>query len=294
MNQIGVVFPQTEIGPDPGAIRAYVTAVEEAGYDHLVAYDHVLGADPAAHPEISGRAYTHHDQFHEPLVLFGYLAGTCSLGLVTGILILPQRQTALVAKQAAEVDLLCRGRLRLGVGIGWNPVEYEALSQSFRTRGRRIEEQIALLRRLWTEPVITNFVGAEHRVTAAGIAPLPVQRPIPVWLGAASDERALRRVGRLGDGWIPLARPGPELDRAIGLVRQAAEGEGRDPSQIGMEGRVDVREGDMDQLVNEAAAWRKAGATHLAVNTMRAGFASVDEHIAALQTVASLLSEAAL
>lgn len=286
MNHVGVVFPQTEIGADPGAIRAYVEAVEAAGYDHVVAYDHVLGADPAAHPEISGRAYTHRDQFHEPLVLFGYLSGICSLGLMTGILILPQRQTALVAKQAAEVDILSGGRLRLGVGIGWNPVEYEALGQSFRTRGRRMDEQVALLRRLWTEPVIDSHVDDHHRVTAAGIAPLPLQRPIPVWLGAASDERALRRVGRLGDGWIPLARPGPDLDRAIEVVRGAAAASGRGPSQIGMEGRLEIGRGDAEQLAGEAVTWHKAGATHLAVNTMRAGFTSVDEHIAALQAVA--------
>jgi probable F420-dependent oxidoreductase len=291
MNRVGVVFPQTEIGPDPGAIRAYAEAVEAAGYDHVLAYDHVLGADPAAHPEISGRAYTHRDQFHEPLVLFGYLAGICSLGLMTGILILPQRQTALVAKQAAEVDLLSAGRLRLGVGIGWNPVEYEALSQSFRTRGRRIEEQVALLRRLWTEPVVDRFAGEHHRVTAAGIAPLPVQRPIPVWLGAASDERALRRAGRIGDGWIPLARPGSELDRAVALVRQGAEEAGRDPSLVGMEGRVDIGRGDPDGTASDAAAWRKAGASHLALNTMRAGFTSVDQHISALQSAAPGIEE---
>ena len=293
MNHVGVVFPQTEIGADPGGVKAYVEAVEEAGYDHVVAYDHVLGADPAAHPEISGRAYTHRDQFHEPLVLFGYLAGICSLGLMTGILILPQRQTALVAKQAAEVDILSGGRLRLGVGIGWNPVEYEALSESFRTRGRRMDEQVALLRRLWTEPVIDSFVGERHRVTAAGIAPLPVQRPIPVWLGAAADERALRRAGRLGDGWIPMARPGPDLDRAVALVRQGAEEAGRDPSQIGMQARVEIGQGDHEELASQALAWRKAGATHLAVNTMRAGFTSVDQHIAALQAVAPSLGEAA-
>ncbi len=180
----GVVFPQTEIGADRGAVRAYAQRVEELGFDHLLAYDHVLGADPSAHPDWSG-PYTHRDTFHEPFVLFGFLAGICSLELVTGVIVLPQRQTALVAKQAAEVDLLTGGRLRLGIGIGWNAVEYEALGEDFRTRGRRIEEQIEVLRALWTEPVV-NIRGEAHQVTGAGIAPLPLQRPIPIWLGAQS------------------------------------------------------------------------------------------------------------
>src|SRR3984957_11348408 len=178
----GVVFPQTEIGADAGAVRAYAQRVEELGFTHLLAYDHVVGADPAVHEGWDG-PYDVTTTFHEPLVLFGYLAALTSLELVTGIIILPQRQTALVAKQAAEVDLLTGGRLRLGVGLGWNAVEYEALGQEFGNRGRRVEEQVALLRRLWTEPSVT-FEGDFERVTGAGLAPLPVQRPIPVWFGA--------------------------------------------------------------------------------------------------------------
>ena len=191
--RIGVVFPQTEIGADVGAVRAYAERVEELGFSHLLAYDHVLGADPASHAPWTG-PYDVHTTFHEPLVLFGYLAAVTSLELVTGIIILPQRQTALAAKQAAEVDLLTGGRLRFGVGLGWNAVEYEALGQDFSNRGRRIEEQVTLLRRLWTEQVVT-FEGRYERVTAAGLAPLPVQRPIPVWFGAQS-QRAYQRAGR--------------------------------------------------------------------------------------------------
>ena len=192
--KIGVVFPQTEIGADAGAVRAYGERAEQLGFHHLVAFDHVLGADPAVHQDWSG-PYDVTTTFHEPLVLFGYLAAITRLELVTGILILPQRQTALVAKQAAEVDLLTGGRLRLGVGIGWNTVEYEALGKDFTSRGRRTDEQVQLLRRLWTEQSVT-FHGADEHVTGAGLSPLPVQRPIPVWFGASAT--------------AGLPRPGPD------------------------------------------------------------------------------------
>src|SRR6201992_1056477 len=210
--QIGVVFPQTEIGPDAGAVRSYGQRVEELGFRHVLAYDHVVGADPAVHQDWPG-PYDVHTTFHEPLVMFGYLAAvTTTLELVTGVVILPQRQTVLVAKQAAEVDLLSQGRLRLGVGVGWNTVEYEALGENFANRGKRSDEQVDLLRRLWTEQTVT-YHGTYHRVTGAGLAPLPIQRPIPVWFGAASP-RACRRAGRLGDGWFPMVGPGPKLDQA--------------------------------------------------------------------------------
>src|SRR5205085_5010163 len=177
------------------------------GYNHILIYDHVLGADTANRPNWSG-AYSSKDQFHEPLVLFGYFAAlTQRVELVTDVLILPQRQTALVAKQAAEVDVLSGGRLRLGVGIGWNPVEYEALGQDFHNRGQRIEEQVALLRRLFHDPVVT-FAGRWHQVQAAGINPLPVRRSIPIWIGGSADA-VLQRVARIGDGWFPQMRPEP-------------------------------------------------------------------------------------
>src|SRR5487761_1022557 len=205
--RIGVVFPQTEIGADTGALRAYGERAEELGFSHVLASDHVVGADPAVHQGWQG-AYDVTTTFREPFVMFGYLAAITSLELVTGIIILPQRQTVLVAKQAAEVDLLTGGRFRLGVGLGWNAVEYEALGKNFTDRGRRVEEQVELLRRLWTEPTVSHR-GRYERVTGAGLAPLPVQRPIPIWFGASSD-RALRRAGRLADGWFPQAAPGPE------------------------------------------------------------------------------------
>jgi probable F420-dependent oxidoreductase len=284
--QIGVVFPQSEIGADVASVRAYGLAVEELGFTHVLAYDHVLGADPEAHKPWNG-PYDVHTTFHEPFVLFGYYAAITSLELVTGIIILPQRQTALVAKQAAEVDLLTSGRFRLGVGLGWNAVEYEALGKEFTNRGARVDEQIALLRRLWTESTVTHD-GAFERVTGAGIAPLPVQRPIPIWLGAQS-RRAYERVGRLADGWFPMMPPGPQLDEARAVVEQAALDAGRDPSILGMEGRVSWTDAGVDMVVHQIGKWRDAGATHVSINTMNAGLGSVDGHLEALAAAAHAL-----
>ena len=278
--RIGVVFPQTELGGDAGAVRAYAQGAEELGFGHVLIYDHVVGADPAAHPDWSG-PYDVHTTFHEPMVLFGYLAALTSMELVTGILILPQRPTVLAAKQAAEVDLLTNGNFRLGVGIGWNYVEYEALGQDFRTRGKRLDEQITLLRRLWTEEAVT-FHGTFDHITGAGLSPLPVQRPIPVWAGAQSPV-AYRRVGRTADGWFPMLSPGPDLDEARRIVGAAATAAGRDPARIGMEGRVAWR-GDPDQVAGQLRQWQEAGATHVSVNTMGAGLAGVDDHLSVLAT----------
>jgi probable F420-dependent oxidoreductase len=283
--QIGAIFPQTEIGTDPAAIRDYVQAVEELGYAHLVAYDHVLGANTDT-PERRGRRwpYTYQHQFHEPLVLFGYLAAiTQRIGLVTGILILPQRQTALVAKQAAEVDVLSGGRLRLGVGLGWNEVEYEALGENFHNRGRRIEEQVTVLRALWTQPLVT-FHGRWHHITDAGINPLPVQRPIPIWMGG-SDERVLRRIARMADGWILVGAPSPETAERMNRIREYARQEGRDPATIGLEGAIVVRRGGPEQWRQDLETWRSMGATHVCVNTMGASLRSPSEHIETLRRV---------
>ncbi len=282
---IGVVLPQTEIGPDVGALRAYGQGVDGLGFHHLVAYDHVVGADPAVHTGWDG-PYDIDTQFHEPFVVFGYLAACTSLELVTGITILPQRQTALVAKQAAEVDLLTGGRFRLGVGIGWNAVEYDALGQDFTTRGRRMEEQVALLRALWTTRSVT-MAGRFDRVTGVGIAPRPVQQPIPIWIGGASPA-AFRRAGRVADGWLPMMQPGPHLDQALADVAAGAEEAGRDPAVIAMEGRLDWR-GDLDELVRRVGLWREAGASHLSINTMHAGLADAEAHLDVLGPVAGAL-----
>ena len=264
--KLGVVFPQTEITADAGAVKAYAQAAEAAGYDHLLAYDHVLGAGLANRPEFRG-PYSAASLFHEPFVLFGYLAGvTRSLELAVGVIILPQRQTALVAKQAAEVDVLSGGRLRLGVGVGWNDIEYTGLGENFANRGRRFEEQVELLRKLWTEPVV-DFTGRYHRMPEAGLNPLPIQRPIPLWIGGTA-EVVMARIGRLADGWFPQVQPGPRLEHDLALIAEHAGAAGRDAASIAMEGRITLAPDAEAQWRTQTDAWRAAGASHVSVNTM--------------------------
>jgi probable F420-dependent oxidoreductase len=283
--QIGVVFPQTELGGAVANVRAYGTGVERLGFAHLLAYDRVLGADPEAHAPWNG-PYDIDTTFHEPFVMFGYLAACTQLELVTGVIILPQRQTALAAKQAVEVDLLSDGRFRFGVGIGWNAVEYEALNESFGERGRRMSEQIPLLRRLMTERAVTH-AGDYDTITAAGLAPRPI-RQIPIWIGGQS-EPAYRRIGRLADGWFPQVVPGPHLDEARQIIADAAAAAGRDPSALGMEGRVRWTDRGVDGVVDHVGRWRDAGATHVAIDTMRAGLDTVGRHLDVLAEVADAL-----
>jgi probable F420-dependent oxidoreductase len=284
--KIGVVFPQTEIGNDPAAIRDYAQTAEGLGFTHVLAYDHVLGANPDRPGGWSG-PYTYLTPFHEVFVLFGYLAGiTQRLGLVAGILILPQRQTALVAKQAASLDVLSGGRLRLGVGLGWNEVEYAALNENFHNRGKRMEEQVALLRRLWTEPLV-DFKGIWHTIPDAGINPLPVQRPIPIWFGG-SAEAALRRIARLADGWIPLSRNAADARPALALLDRFLEQAGRSRSEIGLESRLSYGVGDPKAWETNIRDWQAEGATHLSFNTMGSGFKTPQEHIRAIQKFAQV------
>ncbi len=284
--QIGVVFPQTEIGSDPAGVRAFAEAAQELGYRHLLAYDHVLGADVTDRPDWSG-PYTSAHQFHEILVLFGYLAAVApGLELVAAVLVLPQRQTALVAKQAAEIDILTGGRFRLGVGLGWNAVEFESLGEEFRNRGRRSEEQIELLRLLWTREVVT-FEGRYHSIPAAGINPLPVQRPIPIWIGG-SAEAAIRRAARLADGFFPQRPLEGGWPRTLELLRAWAAEAGRDPAAIGIEWRLDVSAGTPDDWRKTAEEWRDLGATHLAV-VAREGFRGPDAQIRRLTEAAEAL-----
>jgi probable F420-dependent oxidoreductase len=286
--QLGAIFPQTEIGADPGAVRDFAQAAESLGYEHLLVFDHVLGADPSKR-ERWERPYSHTDTFHEPFVLFGYLAAiTEKIEMTTGILILPQRQTALVAKQAAAVDVLTGGRLRLGIGIGWNDVEYEALDENFHNRGRRSEEQIELLRLLWTQEVV-NFEGRYHKVTHAGINPLPVQRPIPIWFGGGAPQ-VVKRLARLGDGWFPQFQPDSSGQERISEMRQQARTAGRDAGSIGIEGRISITQGGPDDWNKLAVAWDDVGATHLSVNTMRAGLKGPDQHIDAIRSFKEAVS----
>jgi len=289
--RVGVVFPQTEIGEDPFVIRDFAQAVEGMGYSHLVAYDHVLGANTASRPEWQG-PYTHQSMFHEPLTLFSYLAGlTTKLGLMSGVIILPQRQTALVAKQAANVDVFSRGRLQLGVGIGWNEVEYEALGMEFSNKGKRLDDQIRILRRLWTEPTFTARTPF-HTISDAGLNPLPVQRPIPIFVGGFS-EAASKRAAALGDGWFP-AFTADKAEQVMTSFRQKVADAKRAPGSVALENcdmlgttlGGPVR--NADAAVADVAAWRKAGANGLALDTMNMGLKH-DARIALLRRISEML-----
>lgn len=299
--RLGAVFPQLEIGADPADLARYARELERMGFDHMVVYDHVLGAHPDRPGGWTG-PYTHMSLFHEPFVLYGYLAAIVTrLELATAVIILPQRQTVLVAKQAAEVDVLTKGRFRLGVGVGWNEVEYEALGEDVRTRGRRIEEQIALLRRLWTEPVV-DFDGRWHRISRAGLNPLPVQRPIPIWMGGgyksnlSSSARApgvvdpaLRRIAALADGWLTHVQPGDEGAAAIARWRELVREAGRDATSVGLEGRVNAFRVGPEEWPREIEWWRGMKATHIELNTMNAAYGSLDAHLEALGRFAEMV-----
>lgn len=287
--RIGVVYPQTEYGSDPQAIKDYAQTAEGLGFTHVLAYDHVLGANPDRPGGLQG-PYTYRDPFQEPFVLFAFMAAvTERLEFTTGILILPQRQTALAAKQAASLDVLSGGRVRLGVGIGWNKVEYVALNEDFHTRGKRIEEQTALLRKLWTEPLVT-YTGRWDQVPDAGLNPLPVQRPIPIWFGGHADA-VLQRTARLGDGWMPNYRTPEDARPALEALRRYTRAAGRPPGAVGIEARLHYGTGDPESWRSLLEGWRAAGATHLTMNTMRAGFDTPQAHLAALERFAPLAKE---
>lgn len=287
--ETGVVFPQTELGADPGAIRTFVQTIETLGYDSVFVADHVLGADSRFHKHPLLARYSYQSVVHEPLTLLAYIAAiTTRLTLVTGVIILPQRQTALVAKQAAEVDVLSQGRMRLGIGVGWNAVEYEALGQEFANRGARYDEQIAVLRALWTQEVV-DFHGKWHDITHAGINPLPVQRPIPIWLGVGSTmsrmppDVVLRRIGRLADGWCPHMGANAQGEAIIARVHHFAREAGRDPAALSLEGRIWLRGKTPDDWANEIKTWRNMGATHLVIESRQGGLTFPDGHLQALQ-----------
>ncbi|MFN8598001.1 MAG: LLM class F420-dependent oxidoreductase [Anaerolineae bacterium] len=287
--KIGVVFPQTEFGNDPMAIRDYAQTAEALGFTHIIAYDHVLGANPDRPGGWTG-PYTHLTPFHEPFVLFSYMAAfTTRIEFAPGVIILPQRQTALVAKQASTLDVLSGGRLRLGVGLGWNAVEYTALNEDFHTRGPRISEQVKVLRELWTKPLV-NFTGKYHTIPDAGLNPLPIQRPIPIWFGGSVDA-ALKRAARVADGWLSTFRVFADAQRGIGIVEQALQEYGRTRSEFGIEGRFNHGGGNADDWRKSLVAWRDVGASHVSFNTMGAGLSSPQAHIDAIRSFAQLIAD---
>ena len=287
--KIGVTYPQTELQGDPQAVRRIGLAAEELGYDHLLAYDHVLGATHDREPKLSG-PYTDKHPFHDPFMMFAHLAAiTRRIEFVTGILILPQRQTALVARQAADLDLLSHERFRLGVGIGWNYVEYDSLGQSFRSRGNRLGEQIGLLRRLWSEPLV-NFKGTFDRIDRAALNPRP-RRAIPIWLGGFADV-ALRRAAALGDGFI-FAHGAADAFELVPRLRQFLKEAGRSENGFGLHCNMNQARSP-EQVVKTALRWRDIGGTHVSVVTMGQNFTTIDQHIDYMRKVADAVSKAGL
>jgi probable F420-dependent oxidoreductase len=278
--KLGAVLPQQQIGSDPDGLRAYALGLEELGLAQLVAYDHVLGAGLADRPDWSG-PYSQVDAFHEPFTLFSFFAAvTETLELATCILILPQRQTALVAKQAAELQILSKGRFRLGVGTGWNEVEYEALGIPFERRGDRFEEQIGLLRALWTNDLV-SIDGEFHRIVDAGLNPLP-EPPPEIWLGGGSTKRAFDRIARLADGWMMPWRPLDVARTEIQEFRRLAESHGRDPGSLGLEVRLYLGRTPREQWREEAETWAELGATRLDLVTEGLGLTTVTEQLETL------------
>lgn len=287
--EFGVTFPQTDIEPTPSSVQRYATTVEELGYDYVLAYDHVLGVEPPA-PDWDG-AYDYTDQFLEPFVLFSNQASvTTDLEFVTGVLVLPQRETQLVAKQAATLDVVSGGRLVLGVGVGWNEREYLNLGKEFRNRGVRIEEQVAVLRELWQHELV-DFDGEWHRIHGAGINPLPVRRPIPVWMGGGADI-VLRRIARIADGWVAPSSPMPVFRSKLDTLREYLDEAGRDPETFPVSVRLDPESLDGDAWLDDVGAFADLGVTHVGVHTMGLGYETADEHLAALTRVVTDLEDA--
>lgn len=286
--EIGVTFPMTEIGTQTETVAQFARMAEKQGYGHLLTSDHVLGVNANRDGGWDG-PYDHTDQFHEPLTLFGYLAGvTSELDLITGILVLPQRQTALVAKQAAQIDKLSNGRLRIGVGVGWNPLEYVALGEEFKHRGKRIEEQVMLLRQLWTQNPIT-FEGEFHELPDMGINPLPEQQPIPIWMGGSADI-VLKRIAQIADGWIARDTPEGELREQLATLRKYTEEEGRDIDDIGVHGQLRLDTTDTDELVERIETWEELDADYLSVLTLEQDMSPV-EHIDAIKSFAESMAD---
>jgi probable F420-dependent oxidoreductase len=278
---MGAFFPTRDMPADRIAIRDWAQAAEAIGFDFVEVSDHVLGADRAALPDFEG-PYDVDDSFHETFVTLTYIAAvTERVGLASGVLILPQRQTALVAKQAAQLDVVSGGRLRLGIGVGWNPVEYEALGQDWQVRGRRQAEQIELMNQLWTNRTVT-FDGAFDHIHHAGLNPLPIQQPIPIWFGGGV-EPVLRRAAKYGQGWIPLGQPDEQIEGQLERLRNYLRAEGRDPEAFGIEAWVRSGIGGPDQWRTATERWRALGATHVTFYTSGQGIGGVEHQIEAMR-----------
>lgn len=288
--RIGAVFPQTEAGTDIGAVTDYIQNVESLGFDHVLAFDHVLGANASSRPGWSG-AYQHTDSFYEPMTFYSYVAAiTSRLELATGVIILPQRQTALFAKQSATLDLISGGRLRLGIGTGWNQVEYEALGENFHNRGKRSEEQIDLLRKLWSQELVT-FEGKFHTVTDAGLNPLPPGRSIPIWFGGMADP-VLERVAKIGDGWLPLGSPNDKLKISFDKLKKYLDQNSKSMSDIGVEAMISLKNSGSDtDIRKDLSSWAEMGTTHISINTMNCGLKFPGEHIKAISNFIKIAKE---
>jgi probable F420-dependent oxidoreductase len=285
--KFGVVYPQTELPADPETLKTFTQAAEQAGFDHILTYEHVLGANPDRPGGWTG-PYTHKDAFWDPFTMFSYLAGAgIQLEFVTGILILPQRQTALVAKQAACLDVLCHGKFRMGIGLGWNEVEYIAQGEDFHNRGVRVEEQVDVLRQLWTKPLVT-YSGKWHQIPDAGLKPMPVQQPIPIWFGGG-HERALRRMARLGDGCFPSARKVEDARPKLDLLRSELVAYGRDAAAFGIEPRLPFTVERADDFRKNVADWTQEGASHICVNTLGLGNKTLSEHVKSIQAAGKII-----
>lgn len=289
--KIGAVYPQTEMETDPGAVTHYAQAVEEMGFDHILIYDHVIGAGPDTRPG-ANLPYTINDPFHEPFVLMTYLAArTSKIGLMTGVLVITQRQAVLAAKQAACVDVLSQGRLRLAVGTGWNTAEYQALGMDFSTRGRRVEEQIEVMRRLWTQRSVT-FLGEQHTLNDVGLLPMPVQQPIPLWIGGGNDRakfgqpanlNVLRRVARIGDGWLQQVTNPTRAAELIEAFRGFCREYGRDPDEVGIESMFNLTAAGQGSWAADMKVWAGLGVSHMALVTLGDGLKGVDAHLKRLE-----------
>lgn len=285
----GVLIPMMDGVETPADTIAFAREVEAMGYDYLVAYEHVIGGDPTGRPAPARGSVSHKSFLHESLTLIAFLAAaTTRIEFCTEVLVSPQRQAVLLAKQAAEIDYLSGGRLRLGIGAGWNQLEFEALNEDFATRGRRMDEQIDVMRALWTQDVV-EFHGRWHDIDRAGITPRPVQQPIPLWIGGDADA-ALRRVATKADGWLPLVRPGSDefLSRYAKIQTYLQEA-GRDPSALELEGQIYLARGSRDDWEQDIAAWQALGASHLTVRSIGTGRRTVTEHIDALRAFRELL-----